>query len=371
LLIQLTLDDEALHCLAEQGLSAESIPEAGCFVRLRRTANISTGGIATDVSTTIHPDNCALAVRAARVVGLDIAGIDFLCPDITHSWREVGGAICEINAQPGFRVHWLGDPSRDINAEVLALLYPHGDLRIPTAAITGTSGKSTVARMLHHLWQTAGKTTGLCTAHGVWVGHEPIRTQNRSGLPGAQMLFNDPAVEAIVIELPRKGLLQFGHPCDRYDVAALLNVEDEHIGAEGVDTREQMAELKAEVLERATNAVVINAEDALCLAMRMRAGTQRHVLVGRSGSVPAIEEHRAQGGEAVFIQAHKGAPWIVLAKGAAQEPLMPLHDIPATMNGAVTINEVNALFAVALAWAQGLGPETLRHAMAGFHASPE
>lgn len=324
------------------------------------------GGTAVDVTHQIHPDNQALAVRAARVVGLDIAGVDFLCPDIARSWREVGGAICEVNAQPGFRVHWLGDPGRDINGEVVDWLFKDKPARIPTAAITGTNGKSTTAMMLHHIWLTAGKMSGVTTTMGTWVGRELLSQDNLSGQPGGAILLADPAVEAAVIEMPRKGLIVFGHPCDRYDVAALLNVQDDHIGVDGIDSRQDMARLKAEVLERASAAVVINADDPLCLAMRERAGTQRHILVARDAIAPALREHLALGGEGVFAQLHHGTPWVVLAQGAAHTPLMPLAEIPATMNGLLRYNESNALFAAALAWAQGIEAATIRKALGSF-----
>jgi len=323
------------------------------------------------VTGRIHTDNRFLAERAARIIGLDIAGVDFLCPDISRSWREVGGAICEVNAQPGFRPHWLSDPARDINGEIIDWLFRDKPPRIPTAAIAGTNGKSTVARMLHHIWLTAGRTAGVCTTNGVWIGEELVSDKNLSGYPGGRILLEDPAVEAAVIEMPRKGLILFGHPCNCYDVAALLNVQDDHIGVEGIDSMEQMAQLKAEVLERATDAVVINAEDPLCLAMRTRAGIQRQILVARDSSNPAAEEHRAVGGAAVFIQSHQSAHWIVLAEGAAEILLMPLHDVPATMNGLLRFNEVNALFAAALAWAQGVPPATIRTALGSFANTPE
>jgi cyanophycin synthetase len=370
LLIRLKLDTEATDCLADQGLTSSTVPEAGRFVRLRRTANISTGGTAVDVSDHIHPDNQVLAERAARLIGLDIAGVDFLCPDISRSWREVGGAICEVNAQPGFRVHWLGNPARDINGEVIDWLFKDKPARIPSAAITGTNGKSTVARMLHHIWMIAGKVAGVCTTNGVWVGHELVSDQNLSGQPGAKLLLNDSSVEVAVIEMPRKGLLVFGHPCDRYDVAALLNVQDDHIGVDGIDSLESMANLKAEVLERASQAIVINADDSRCLAVRAKANVQRQILVARDGQNPAVREHLTQGGEAVFIQLQQTVPWIILAEGASQTPLMPLYDIPATMNGLLRFNESNTLFAVALAWAQGVAQETIKKALRIFANVP-
>jgi cyanophycin synthetase len=355
-LIALTLDDEAMRCLEDQDLSPESIPQKGCFVYLRLTANISTGGTAVDVTALVHADNRKLAERAARLVGLDIAGVDFLCPDISRSWFEVGGAVIEVNGQPGFRSHWLSEPDRDINGEIIDWLFRNKSSRIPTAAITGTNGKSSTARMLHHIWMTSGKNAGVCATNGVLVGYDIVTYKNLSGHPGGRILLEDPAVEAAVFEMPRKGLLLFGHPCDCYDVAALL---------------EEMARLKAGVLERATQAIVVNAEDALCLEMRKYAIAPRHILVACNPLTPALLDHLDQRGGGVFTQMCNGRPWIVIAEGAVQSQVMPLNEIPATMNGLLRFNETNALFATALAWAQGLSIDVIRKALATFASTPE
>jgi cyanophycin synthetase len=369
LLIRIELDAEATECLTSQGLQPHSVPATGQFVPLRRTANISTGGTADDVTSVIHPDNRSLAIRAARMLGLDIAGVDFLCPDISQSWRLVGGAICEVNAQPGFRVHWLAQPDRDLNGEVLDGLFQNKTPRIPTTAITGTNGKSTVARMLHHVWTAHGTTAGVCTTQGTWVGQELIHHDNLSGLPGALMLLQDSSVQAAVLELPRKGLIRFGHPCDHYDVAALLNVQDDHIGVEGVNTLAHMAVLKAEVLKRAKHAVVVNAEDPLCLGVLPLAGAKRHILVGRDAQQRAMSQHLLAGGDGVFVMNKEGTAGIVMASGTQARWLMPLADIPATMQGLLKFNETNALFAAALAWAHGIPPPVIRRALSTFENS--
>ncbi len=371
LMMALVLDAEAQTLLTEQGMTVDSVAAAGLFVRLRRTANISTGGTALDVSGQVHPDNRLVAERAARTVGLDIAGVDFLCPDISRSWREVGGAVCEVNSQPGFRPHWLGDPQRDINGEIVDWLFKDKPARIPVAAITGTNGKTTTAMMLHHLWTTAGRVCGVTTTAGTWVGRDLVSPNNLSGQPGGAILLGDPMVEAAVIEMPRKGLIVFGHPCDRYDVAALLNVQDDHIGLDGITSLAHMAALKAEVLAQASQAVVVNAEDPLCMAALAKARTSRHILVARNARAPALGAHLARGGEAVFIESREAVRWLTLAKGLTTRPLVPLADIPATLGGLLPFNETNALFAAALAWAQGLEPQVIRRGLESFHNSFE
>lgn len=372
ILVRIALDDEALACLAEAGLDPDAVPEAGRFVALRRTANISTGGTAVDVTDRVHPENRAAAIRAARIVGLDIAGVDFICPDISVSWRQGGGAICEVNGQPGFRPHWLSDPARDINGEILDQLFADRPARIPTAAITGTNGKTTTAMMLHHIWRRAGRTPGVCTTVGTWIGPDRIDHANLSGVPGATLLFTDPGVEAAVLEMPRKGLMAFGNACDRYDVAALLNVQDDHIGQDGINTLEEMARVKSQVLMRARDAIVVNAEDPLCLEVSLAARAPRHILVAMDPGLPAMAEHLARGGDGVFVQPGEGGgDHVIFARGARRAELMPVAGIPATLDGRVRFNVMNAMFAAALADAQGLPAGAIRAALGEFEGSRE
>jgi cyanophycin synthetase len=363
---RLQLDELALICLRDAGLKQTDIPRDGQFVALRKTANISTGGTAVDVSDAVHPDNAAAAIRAARILGLDIAGVDFLCTDISRSYREVGGVICEVNSQPGFRPHWLGDPQRDINGEVLDILTEGLTARIPTAAITGTNGKSTTAKMLHRIWQTSGKVAGVCVTAGTWVGEDLIDRENLSGNPGAELLFRDPAVESAVIEMPRKGLIIFGQPSTAYDVAALLNIENDHIGVDGINTLEEMAHLKARVIQQATQAVVINADDKLCMDMRVYISAPRTILLSTNEHNEEVHRHRQTGGEAAYLKTVSKQRWLVYAHGASETLVMPIDEIPATDRGLIEHNTFNALAAMALALAQDLEVATVRRALGSF-----
>lgn len=371
LLIRLTLDAGALEVLAGQGLTSGSVPASGRFVPLSHTANISTGGTAEDVTALVHPDNRALAERTARAVGLDIAGIDLLTPDIARSWREVGGVVCEVNAQPGFRVHWLAEPRRDLNGEVLDRLFAGGDARIPIAAITGTNGKTTVSRMLHRILLHAGLHAGVTTTQGVWVGDERVSHDNLSGYPGGRILLTDPTVEAAVIEMPRKGLIFFGSPFDCCDVAAMLNVQDDHVGRDGVETLQEMADLKGSVLRRARQAVVVNAEDALCMSQIKGLQARRIILLASDPSHPGVRAHVAAGGTAACLDVRQGVEWLTLHLGHDIRHLLPAKDIPATMGGAIKVNAWNALAAAALAHAMGIDEGVICSALAGFGNSLE
>ena len=371
LMMCLVLDDEALACLKEQALSAESVPSPGQFVRLRRTANISTGGTAQDVSHLIHPDNRLLAERAARIVGLDIAGVDFLCPDITRSWREVGGGICEVNAQPGFRPHWLGDRRRDINGEILDLLFGGCSPRIPTAAVTGAKGKTAVAQMLHQIWQQAGHCTGLSCTSGVRLGAMWVHGESTPSVQKAcQMLLPDSALQSLVLEISAQELLRDGHPLDRYDVVALLNLPNDPRSGSGIQSLDEMARLNAHVLQRATQALVVNADDTRCLQMGQQAGLPRRILVSASGdNNPTVLAHRMAGGHAVFPYANSGLDWVCLAAGQSAEPLMPMGDLAATDHDGSPLMAQSALFAIALAWVQGIPLVHIRTAMSQWQCS--
>lgn len=322
-----------------------------------------------DVLAEMHPDNINLAQRAARVIGLDLAAVEISSPDIARSWREVGGVVADVRARPDLEPYRVAAPGRDLEGEIFDHLGLGRSARIPTAAITGTNGKTTTTAMLHRIWSTAGRLTGMCTTEHVVIGDDIVVIDNLSGHPGARMILNDPGVQAAVFEMPRKGLIYFGHPCDRYDVGALLNVQDDHLGVDGIDTLQQMAELKAEILTRARDAVVVNADDPLCVAMLAHAGTDRHVLVAHGSDNPVVAEHRRNGGEAAFIDVRDGRRSIVLATGESADVLMALDDVPATGHGLLRFNETNAMFAAAIAWAQGLDRQVIRAGLGGFHNS--
>ena len=168
--MRLELDDEAKEVLRKQGLIPDSVPESSRFVPLRHAANVTRGGTPVDVTRSVHRDNRLLAERASRIIGLDIAGIDFLTPDISKSWREMGGTIIEVNSSPSLNVHWLAQPERDICGEIIDWMFDGGTGRIPVAAIAGTKGQASVSRILHRILCSAGIHAGVATTQGVWIG---------------------------------------------------------------------------------------------------------------------------------------------------------------------------------------------------------
>ena len=238
------------------GYTADSLPKAGEIVYLRSTANLSTGGTATDVTDIIHPDNRDMAVRAVRAIGLDVGGVDFISPNIAESYKSVGGGICEVNAAPGFRMHVApseGTP-RDAAGPVIDMLFPPGSpSRVPIGAVTGTNGKTTTARMLAHIarWRA---NPGLTTTDGVYIDGQRTVEGDMTGPVSARMVLSDPQIDIAVLETARGGLLRAGMGVPQVDVGAVLNVQSDHLGLKGIDTLEQLAEIKRIVVEVAPNA---------------------------------------------------------------------------------------------------------------------
>ncbi len=305
-LTRIEIDEQALRLLAKANYTLETVLPPGQVFYLRSTGNLSTGGTAIDVTDVCHPDNREMAVRAAAAVGLDVCGVDFLTPDITRSWREVGGGICELNAAPGFRMHVSPSEgrSRDVAGKVLDMLFSPGTAsRIPIGAITGTNGKTTTTRMLAHIHKLDGKVVGMTTTDGVYIDGRLTVTGDMTGPVAARMVLTDPHVQVAVLETARGGLLRAGLGYRHPDVACCLNVRGDHLGIGGIHTLEQLAEVKRIPVEVARDTVVLNADDPLCLRMVERAVAKRVCYVTMRADNPLVREHVRAGGRALALEA--------------------------------------------------------------------
>ncbi|MEM7353103.1 MAG: cyanophycin synthetase [Acidobacteriota bacterium] len=368
-LTRLEFDHQAQRLLEQKGYDRDSVPAEGEIVYLRSTANLSTGGTAVDVTDLIHPDNREMAQRAARAIGLDVAGVDFLTTDISKSYRETGGAICEVNAAPGFRMHVApseGQP-RDAAGPVIDMLFPPGSpTRIPVASITGTNGKTTTTRMVAHIFKMAGHHVGVATSDGVYIdGHLTVEG-DMTGPVAARMVLRDPSVDVAVLETARGGMLRRGMGYRRANVGAVLNIAADHLGLRGINTLEDLAKVKRIVVEVAQDTAVLNADDPLCLRMADYTKADHLCYVTMNPKHPLVREHIRSGGRATVLEEGINGHMITFYGNGSHIPLLWTHLIPATLEGRAMHNVQNAMFAAAIAYSMDVKLEEIRHGLRTF-----
>ncbi len=371
-LTRLEFDHQAERLLAKLGYDRDTVPEKDETVFLRSTANLSTGGTAIDVTDIMHPDNREMAVRAIKAIGLDIGGVDFLTRDITESYREAGGGICEVNAGPGFRMHVApseGTP-RDVAGPVIDMLFPpESPSRIPIAAVTGTNGKTTTSRMLAHILKMSGLTVGFTSTDGVYIDGNLSVPGDMTGPVSAHMILRDPSVDAAVMETARGGMLRSGLGFQTCNVAACINVTADHLGLRGIDTLEQLAEVKRVPIEIATDAAVLNADDPLCLQMADYTDAEKLSYVTMNPMHPLVKQHIQAGGQAFVLEQGMNGHLISIYDNETHTPLVWTHLIPATIEGRALHNVQNAMFAAALAYNMNVGLEDIRQGLRTFDSS--
>ncbi len=371
-LTNLELDNQARRLMAEADVSEDTVLTEGEALYLRSTANLSTGGTAIDMTDVVHPDNRDMAERAIMAVGLDVGGVDFLIDDISRSYKEIGGAIVEVNAAPGFRMHVApseGTP-RDVAGEVIEMLFPLGsEFRIPIAAITGTNGKTTTSRMLAHIMKTSGKTVGMTSTDGVYVDGKLSVKGDMTGPKSAQIVLRDPSVDFAVMETARGGLVRSGLGYQRSDVAACLNVTADHLGLRGINTVEELAVVKRVVIESATETVVLNADDINCLRMADFAKSDAICYITMNSEHALVKEHIQAGGQAVVLEKGMNGDMITIYDNGTHIPILWSHLVPATLEGKAMYNVQNAMFATAMAFCFGADLDNIRHGLRTFDTS--
>ena len=368
-LTRLEIDHQAERLMAAAAYTAETVLPAGEVFYLRSTANLSTGGTAIDVTDSVHPDNREMAVRAAAAVGLDVCGVDFLTEDISLSYRDSGGGICELNAAPGFRMHVSpseGEP-RDVAGKVIDMLFPgETPTRIPIASITGTNGKTTTTRMLAHIHKLAGETVGMTSTDGVYIDGQRTVEGDMTGPIASRMVLRDPKVSVAILETARGGMLRAGMGYRQPDVACCLNVAADHLGLRGIDTLEQLAEVKRIPIEVATDTVVLNADDPLCLKMAAHSSASHIAYVTLNPQHALVREHIRAGGRAIALEPGLNGDMITIYDNGSHMPLLWTHLVPATLEGKAIHNVQNAMFAAGMAYAMGVKLDDIRHGLRTF-----
>ncbi|MFY3079449.1 cyanophycin synthetase [Achromobacter xylosoxidans] len=365
-LTKIRFDDIALATLKKQGFDADSVPAPGTLIFLRNNANLSTGGSATDVTDEVHPEMAARAVSAARMIGLDICGVDVVAESVHYPLEDQNGGVVEVNAAPGLRMHL--NPSfgkgRAVGEAIIANMYADGDDgRIPVVAVAGTNGKTTTVRLTAHILGTAGNRVGMTNSDGVYVDNLRIDTGDCSGPRSARSVLMHPDVDAAVFETARGGILREGLAFDRCNVAIVTNIGmGDHLGLGYISTVEDLAVVKRVIVQHVhpSGTAVLNAADPIVAEMASSCpGSITYFAEDRNH--PVMATHRAQGLRVVYCDGDA----IVAAQGG-EETRFPLAEIPLTRNGTIVFQVENAMASIAAAWALGLDWSIVRRGLATF-----
>ncbi|MCV6797738.1 cyanophycin synthetase [Achromobacter ruhlandii] len=365
-LTKIRFDDIALATLKKQGFDAESVPAPGTLIFLRNNANLSTGGSATDVTDEVHPEMAARAVSAARMIGLDICGVDVVAESVHYPLEEQNGGVVEVNAAPGLRMHL--NPSfgkgRAVGEAIIANMFADGeDGRIPLVAVAGTNGKTTTVRLTAHILGVAGNRVGMTNSDGVYVDNLRIDTGDCSGPRSARSVLMHPDVDAAVFETARGGILREGLAFDRCNVAIVTNIGmGDHLGLGYISTVEDLAVVKRVIVQHVhpSGTAVLNAADPIVAEMASSCpGSVTYFAEDRNH--PIMATHRAQGLRVVY----RDGDAIVAAQGS-EETRFPLAEIPLTRNGTIVFQVENAMASIAAAWALNLDWNIVRRALATF-----
>jgi len=369
-LTQIDVNDLTMGILEEKGLTLETILPAGQMLKLKDTANLSTGGTAEDVTDFVHPFNIFMAERIARIIGLDICGIDIMTSDIGKPLPETGGAVLEVNAAPGFRMHLApasGLP-RNVAGHVLDMLYPPGSsARIPIVAVTGTNGKTTTTRLIAHMAKMKGYKVGYTTTDGVYIQNRLLMTGDCTGPNSAEFVLKDPTVDFAVLESARGGLLRAGLGFKKCDIGIVTNVAPDHLGLKGIHTIEQLAKVKGVIPETVFphGHAILNADDDLVYSMRE--GLECQVAYfSMDENNPRIRKQCAAGGVSAVYE----NGYISLYKAEWKIRVTKAVNVPLTFDGTAHFMIQNVLAAVLAGYLRGFSIEDLKVAIESFIPSP-
>lgn len=370
-LTQIQLDASTDEMLNRQGFTSNTVLASGQVAYLRATANLSTGGTAIDRTDDIHPETVWLAERVSRIVDLDIAGIDVITTDISKPLGEADGAILEVNAAPGLRMHLAPSEgvARNVAAPILQMLFPPGTpTRIPVVAVTGTNGKTTTTRLIAHIARQVYEAVGFTTTDGIYIGDHLIEKGDTTGPQSARMILQDPTVEMAILESARGGILRSGLAFRNCDVGVVLNVAADHLGLGDIDTIDQMARVKGVIAEavHGDGYAVLNADDERVAAMANRV-VGKVAYFSMDPQNPLVQDHVRDGGiAAVYQDGH-----IVILQNEWVHRIENVEKVPLTLGGRAPFMIANALAASLATFVQGIKVEQIRAALRSFEASAQ
>lgn len=366
-LTKIIIDDVSMACIKKRGFSLDSVLKKGETLYLRENANLSTGGTAKDCTDIIHPLNMELCIRAAKLIGLDIAGIDITAPDISNPITESGGVIIEVNAAPGIRMHHYPAEGKPRNAAkaIVDMLYPDGyRFSIPIVSVTGTNGKTTTTRMISHVLTLYGYNVGMTTTSGIYINNKCILKGDTTGPSSAKAILGDKDVEAAVLETARGGIVRSGLGYDLADVGIITNISDDHLGIDGVNTLEDLAFVKSLVVEavKDNGYAVLNADDTFTPLISKRVKS-RMIYFSINKDNIILKKHLKDGGIGVYVNNEI----VCIEKKGEVFPVAGIMDIPCTMEGRIFYNIENSLAAVAGCAGLGIPIEAISRGLKTFY----
>jgi len=365
-LTKITINDLTKNIIQDAGYTLESILKKGEILILKDTANLSTGGTAEDVTDIVHPANVVMAERISKVVDLDICGIDIISTDISKPLSATGGAVLEVNAGPGFRMHLApteGLP-RNVAAPVIDKLFPPGATsRIPIVAISGTNGKTTTTRLIAHMAKMKGYNVGYTTSDGVYIQNRLLMTGDCTGPASAEFVLRDPTVNFAVLESARGGLLRAGLGFKHCDIGIVTNVAGDHLGLKGIHTIEQLAKVKGVIPETVLpdGTAILNADDDLVYAMRKNVECNV-ALFSLDEENPRIKAMQKRGGLSAIYE----NGYITICRGEWKMRVIKAVNVPLTFGGKATFMIQNVLPAVLTAYLKGFSIEDMKMSLETF-----
>ncbi|HEU4765936.1 MAG TPA: cyanophycin synthetase, partial [Pyrinomonadaceae bacterium] len=368
-LTKIKVDTDVLTHLAHAGMSLDTVPAQDQQVTLSHRTNLSTGATACDVTDKVHPSIARMCERVARIIGLDVCGVDLVIPDITLPITS--GGVIEVNASPGLRMHHYpseGQP-RDVAQALVDSLCPVGTpSRIPIISITGTNGKTTVTRMIGHVLSNTGLCVGMTTTDGIYIDGECVVEGDTTGPQSAAVVLSDPAVDAAVLETARGGIVRRGLGYDWSDVGVMTNIGDDHIGQDGIKSIDDVVFIKSLVAERVREGgtLILNADNEylveLAKSERVNRVPRKIVYFSLDEYNPVVQDHLNDGGTAYFANERA----IIEANGDNRREIAELSMLPVVMNGAADFQVSNLLAAVAACRAHGVSPDVLVTSLISF-----
>ncbi|MBN1390588.1 MAG: cyanophycin synthetase, partial [Candidatus Thermoplasmatota archaeon] len=367
-LTRIKVDVMTERLLSMKQLTIDSVLPEGQKIYIKSTANLSAGGRAIDVTDEVHPVNRAMAERISQIVGLNVMGIDLIAQNLSQPICDGCGGVIEVNAAPGFRMHLSpseGKP-RNIAENILDMIYPPGSkYLIPIVSVTGTNGKTTTVRLISHILELNGSRVGMTSTDAVVINNDPILEGDYSGPGGAKVVLMDSTIDHAVLEVARGGILRRGLGFDESDVGVFLNVTSDHLGEGGIETLEELSNLKGIIIEtlKENGHAILNADDPLVLKFRERKGSV--ILFSMDPDNSALGENLEKGNMNVTVKGDS----IIIQKGGWTSMVAKVIEIPITYNGKAIFNVQNAMAATAAASALGLNEKQIRAGLVSFSPS--